>query len=261
MRSIQRLAAVAAAALALAAVPVGSAQAMSLTPAGAAMSADVQPPSPPTGLWVCGADFAGAVPFCWTASTDDVGVVAYDVYRKDGDTFVKIGTNQATDGRPPQTLYVASGLVPGQWYTFQVVARDAAGNASAPSAPLTAQAEYGLPVPTPTPTPTAGPSCKVGYRTQDWSTGFTGYVDITNTGKQNIDGWRLNLRFPGEQKVAYSWGATFVQTASDVTFTGQSWNSVIGAGKTVSFGFTATNRGVNAPPESFSVNGSRCTTA
>ncbi|WP_182909225.1 cellulose binding domain-containing protein [Microbispora sp. H13382] len=106
--------------------------------------ADRTPPSAPTGLRVCGADFTNAVPMCWNASTDDTGVTGYDVYMKQGTGFTKIGSTT-------MTLYAADGLVAGTSYTFYVVARDAAGNTSQPSATLTATAQSGLPSPSPSP--------------------------------------------------------------------------------------------------------------
>ncbi|MBJ7471986.1 MAG: fibronectin type III domain-containing protein [Solirubrobacteraceae bacterium] len=57
----------------------------------------------------------------WTASTDDIGVVGYDVYR--GDVLV------ATTSGLTATI---AGLSVGAEYTFKVVAKDAAGNRSTP---------------------------------------------------------------------------------------------------------------------------------
>ncbi len=63
----------------------------------------------------------------WAATKDNVGVVAYEVYR-DG---VKVGET-------PKTNYVDSGVAPGTRHGYQVVARDAAGNRSAFSSKLNA---------------------------------------------------------------------------------------------------------------------------
>ena len=64
----------------------------------------------------------------WTASTDNIGVAGYDVYH-DG---IKINTSLVTS-----TTYNVTGLNAGTSYTFTVIAKDAAGNASANSLPLT----------------------------------------------------------------------------------------------------------------------------
>jgi chitodextrinase len=82
-------------------------------------SGDTQPPTAPTGL-AATSRTSTSVRLGWSASTDDVGVTGYDVYR-DG-TFA--GTVAATS-------FTASGLAPGTSYTFTVKAHDAAGNVSA----------------------------------------------------------------------------------------------------------------------------------
>jgi hypothetical protein len=61
----------------------------------------------------------------WTASSDDVGVTGYKVFR-DGNVV----------GTPSSTSYSDGGLTPSTPYTYTVVAVDAAGNPSAPSDPL-----------------------------------------------------------------------------------------------------------------------------
>ncbi|MGW8833063.1 fibronectin type III domain-containing protein [Streptomyces massasporeus] len=62
-----------------------------------------------------------AVQLSWSASTDDRGVVSYDIHQ--GDTKIhSVGGGQ--------TATVLTGLRPGTDYTFTVRARDAAGNVS-----------------------------------------------------------------------------------------------------------------------------------
>jgi len=62
----------------------------------------------------------------WTPSTDNAGVTAYDVYR-DGALIAPVTTATYTD----------TGLVAGTAYSYTITARDAAGNVSAASEPLT----------------------------------------------------------------------------------------------------------------------------
>ena len=82
---------------------------------------DTTPPSAPTGLSSTGAT-ANSVSLTWTASSDNVGVTAYDVYRDGSVATTSTGTS-ATVG----------GLSGGTAYTFTVKARDAAGNTSGAS--------------------------------------------------------------------------------------------------------------------------------
>ncbi|MEV4788743.1 fibronectin type III domain-containing protein [Streptomyces tuirus] len=74
-------------------------------------------PSAPGGRAVS----SRAVQLSWSASTDDRGVVSYDIHQ--GDTKIhSVGGGQ--------TAAVLTGLRPGTDYTFTVRARDAAGNVS-----------------------------------------------------------------------------------------------------------------------------------
>ncbi|MGC0209057.1 fibronectin type III domain-containing protein [Streptomyces levis] len=66
-----------------------------------------------------------AAQLSWSASTDDQGVVSYDIHQ--GDTKIhSVGGGQ--------TATVVTGLRPGSAYSFTVRARDAAGNVSPASA-------------------------------------------------------------------------------------------------------------------------------
>ncbi|WP_341675503.1 carbohydrate binding domain-containing protein [Niveibacterium sp. SC-1] len=87
---------------------------------------DTTAPSVPAGLAKTGAT-TGSISLSWTASSDDVGVAAYDVY---------IGG--ALNGSTTSNGYTASNLTAGTSYSFTVAARDAAGNRSAQSAALVA---------------------------------------------------------------------------------------------------------------------------
>ncbi len=85
---------------------------------------DTQPPTAPTGLSASGVGPV-SLTLSWTASTDDVGVSSYTVYR-DGDSAAATAA----------TSVVVSGLSPLTAYTFTVRARDFSGKVSALSAPL-----------------------------------------------------------------------------------------------------------------------------
>ncbi|WP_432127215.1 cellulase family glycosylhydrolase [Streptomyces sp. bgisy082] len=85
---------------------------------------DTQAPTAPTAL-TSPAKTSTSVSLSWTASTDNVGVTGYDVYR--GGT--RVGTSATTS-------YTDTGLTANTAHTYTVRARDAAGNTSAASAPL-----------------------------------------------------------------------------------------------------------------------------
>ncbi|MEU6809823.1 carbohydrate binding domain-containing protein [Streptomyces sp. NPDC046831] len=92
---------------------------------------DTQAPTAPTGLTSTGRT-SSSVSLKWNASTDNVGVSAYDVY-SGGNRVLSVSGTTATVG----------GLSPSTGYTFTVKARDAAGNASAASNAVTVTTEAG----------------------------------------------------------------------------------------------------------------------
>lgn len=92
------------------------------TSAQLGLTADVTAPSAP--VLSSPSHTSTTVALSWTVSTDDVGVVAYDIY-KDG---VLNHTNAAGS-----TTYTVTGLTTATAYAFTVKARDAAGNASVAS--------------------------------------------------------------------------------------------------------------------------------
>ena len=92
-----------------------------------APSLDTLPPSAPTGVHSM-ATTASSVDLMWTASTDDTGVAAYRVQRATGSgAFAQVASVTGTS-------LLNSGLAASTAYRYRVVAVDAAGNASAPSA-------------------------------------------------------------------------------------------------------------------------------
>lgn len=85
---------------------------------------DTEAPTMPIGLQ--GNSPSGAqIDLSWNASTDNVGVTAYDV-RRDGSVV----------GSPSGTSFSDTGLTPATSYSYTVTARDAAGNASAAAGPV-----------------------------------------------------------------------------------------------------------------------------
>ncbi|MEY9871606.1 cellulose 1,4-beta-cellobiosidase [Streptacidiphilus sp. MAP12-33] len=195
---------------------------------------DTTPPSVPTGLTVTGTT-ASSVSLSWTASTDNVGVTAYNVYR--GAT--KVAT--VTSG----TTYTDTGLTASTSYSYTVTAQDAAGNVSAASTAVTA-----------TTSASSGGGggggshgCTAAYTiSSDWGSGFNANVTVTNTGTAATTGWNVTWTFGGNQAVSNTWNATDTQSGASVTATNMSYNGAIAVGGNTSFGFGATYSGTNAVP-------------
>jgi chitodextrinase len=87
-------------------------------------TADTTAPSTPTGLTATAVS-SSQINLSWSASTDNVGVTGYRVYRN--------GTLLTTLGNV--TSYQNTGLSASTTYSYTVQAIDAAGNASGQSAP------------------------------------------------------------------------------------------------------------------------------
>ncbi|KOV90057.1 cellulase family glycosylhydrolase [Nocardia sp. NRRL S-836] len=207
---------------------------------------DTRPPSTP-GTPVASAVTAGGLTLTWPASTDDVGVTGYDVFRALGSgSFALVGSTATTS-------YTDTGLTPSTTYRYQVRARDAAGNVSATSPALSVTTGAGGGTGT----------CKVAYSASNWGggNGFTAGVTITNTGTGAIDGWTLAFGYAnGQQVTPPGWGATLAQSGGNVTATNLAWNRALAPNASVSIGFNGTFSGSNPAPASFTLNGQACTT-
>jgi hypothetical protein len=86
--------------------------------------ADDQAPTPPNDPSATAAS-ATQIALSWNASTDNVGVAAYNVYRCTGDC-----TPTAIIGTTNQTTYTDTDLTPSTQYSYQLSAVDPSGNAS-----------------------------------------------------------------------------------------------------------------------------------
>ena len=87
---------------------------------------DAEAPTVPTGLTATAVS-SSQINLSWTASTDNVGVEGYDIYR-----------NNTLVGSTLSTTYNNTGLKASTSYTYKIVAKDGSGNRSAASQTATA---------------------------------------------------------------------------------------------------------------------------
>ena len=88
---------------------------------GSAPITDTEAPTTPTNLTVINTT-ASSISLSWNASTDNVGVSAYEIYL---DGVFQIAVSDTTG--------TINGLAPSTTYNFYIIARDAAGNLSSAS--------------------------------------------------------------------------------------------------------------------------------
>ncbi|MFG3269955.1 glycoside hydrolase family 48 protein [Streptomyces luteogriseus] len=104
----------------------------------------------------------------------------------------------------------------------------------------------------------ASVQCSVDYKANDWGSGFTVDLTLTNRGSAAIDGWTLTYGYSGNQKLSNGWNGSWSQSGQTITVKNASYNGTIAAGGAVSAGAQFSYSGSNAAPTDFSVNGTRC---
>jgi len=107
---------------------------------------DRSAPSAPTNLRATSIT-GNSISLAWNASTDNVKVASYEIYKDNS----LVGTSTTT-------AYIANGLSPSVTYKFYIKAKDSAGNRSASSSILTVTTSSITPTATPTVTPTVAPT-------------------------------------------------------------------------------------------------------
>lgn len=112
-----------------------------------------------------------------------------------------------------------------------------------------------------TPAQAAAVQCSVDYKTNDWGSGFTADLTITNRGTDAINGWTLTYGYAGNQKLSNGWNGTWSQSGQTVTVNSATYNANIAAGSAVTTGAQFTYSGANAAPTNFAINGTSCTGA
>jgi hypothetical protein len=187
----------------------------------ATVLADTSAPSRPAGLTATAGSRSAAL--SWTASSDNVGVSGYRVFR-DG---TQVGTSASTS-------YTDSGLAPATTYSYTVEAYDAAGNRSAASAPAsvtisantavaldktvtTHQSSNGSSISSPPLTTAGSGELLVAFVASDGPSGAgtQSFSSVTGGGLT----WRLRQRTNTQAGTAEIWQAAAPATLTNVVIT------------------------------------------
>ncbi|MEU5879538.1 cellulase family glycosylhydrolase [Spirillospora sp. NPDC047279] len=108
------------------------------------------------------------------------------------------------------------------------------------------------------PTAHAAVTCEADYTKNDWGTGFTASITLTNQGTTPLNGWELTYSYAGNQKLAHGWNGRWSQTGTAVTVLNESWNATVAAGASVQVGANFGYSGANTDPTAFTLNGVAC---
>jgi hypothetical protein len=88
----------------------------------------------------------------------------------------------------------------------------------------------------------------------DWGTGFTGYITLTNTGDTAINGWTLEFDFTGN--ITDIWDAQIVShVGNHYVIQNADWDATIAPGQSISFGFNADWGADWSSPSNYLLNG------
>lgn len=111
------------------------------------------------------------------------------------------------------------------------------------------------PPPPPPPPPPSTTGASVAFaKTSDWGAGFTANMTIANNGSTAINGW--TLEFDLDASITNIWNATIVShVGKHYVIKAASYNGVIGAGSSTSFGFQAAVSSGSPAPANMLLNG------
>ena len=183
-------------------------------------SGDTQAPTTPGNLTASNVT-SSSVNLSWSASSDNVGVTAYDVYR-----------NGALATSVSGTSTTISGLAGSTAYQFYVRARDAAGNTSANSNTVSVTTQPG-----------GGPGgpCTATLALQSqWEQGYVADVRLSGTATS----WTTTFTLPSGHTITNYWNATVSISGQTVTARNQAHNDTL----PTTWGFQAARPGGTALP-------------
>jgi len=144
----------------------------------------------------------------------------------------------STEAAPTYT-FTTAGI-----YTVDLIVND--GQQNSASTQLTIQA---------TAAETTSAACEVNIR-NEWGTGFTTDVRMTNVGNQPINGWAVLMDFANRATVTQIWNAN-LSGNDPYQATNKNYNRTIGPNSTIEFGFNA-RKTVNNTPAQIPTLGGLC---
>jgi endonuclease I len=173
---------------------------------------DNQAPTAPTNL-VASNPTSNSITLNWTASTDNIGISAYDVYMN--------GLLKTTVTATTATI---SGLAPTTAYSFYVIARDTSNNPSPQSNTVSATTLAGVPG-----TGSCGtedfstiPAAANSYATQVWTSNGITYTSTDSRTDETINGRALIIRNGNMTTSSVTGGISSLTLTTQLKFSGTS---------------------------------------
>lgn len=204
-------------------------------------SNDTQAPTTVTGLTVSGKT-ANTISLTWNASSDNVGVSAYDVYMN-GNLNTSVSS----------TSTIVTGLSASTTYQFYVVARDAAGNSSSNSSIVSATTEAGGGT-----NPSTGcinenfetiPASATNYATRTWNNNGITWTATDARTDQTISNKAITIRNGSLKSSSASNGIGSLTITSQLKFSGTNgtFNVLVNGVQvgTIPYSTTATTTTIN----------------
>jgi cellulase/cellobiase CelA1 len=143
---------------------------------------------------------------------------------------------------PVAAAVVAVGLVVAQQFGVRPVASPAPATVTSTvvaASPTSTVADGADPV-------SSSAGCSAHYDVMNsWSTGYQAAVTITNLTGGQLTGWQVSWRLPGGQHVTSLWNGTFSQQGSVLVVRNATWNAVLAANTSTSFGLIAGTPGTS----------------
>jgi mannan endo-1,4-beta-mannosidase len=151
------------------------------------------------------------------------------------------GGTETTVASPSTNSAALTGLTPSTAYSFAVYARDAAGNRSARSAPVS--------VTTPPGGGGGNNGCTATYRiANSWNSNFNGEVTVTN-GTTASTGWTVTWTYANGQAITQIWSGQVTASGANVSVRNVSYNGSLAPNASTTFGFLASwNNSTNSVP-------------
>lgn len=223
-------------------IAVSSANSFSTSNAASATTQAAPAPNAPTGLSATTTS-SSQINVGWTASsTAGVTYSLYSGLSTGAETsLVASGISATSDSVP--------GLNASTAYYFIVKAVASGGTSSTASNEASATTQAA-----------AAGGCHVTYLDQnDWGTGFTGNLSITNTSSTAWTSWTVTWSYSGNQQIYTSWNGNYSQNGQQVSIANAGWNGSVAVGATVGvIGWNGNYSGTNTNPTTFYVNGVAC---